>query len=80
MRRNVADRTKAILQELDLRIGSEAQNTETLHKFLTDHGYKGYKNYITMKSWYEGFKTKYKKETLQHFNVELTNGDVWIAN
>ena len=57
MRRNVADRVKTILQELDLPIGSEAQNTETLHKFLADHGYQGYKNYPHMKHFYEGFKT-----------------------
>ena len=75
MRRSIADRTKAILQELDLPIGSEAQNIETLHKFLADHGYKGFKNINNMKHFYEEFKTIYKKEVLKYFNVEFTNGD-----
>ena len=75
MRRNVADRVKTILQELNLSISSDERNKETIHKLLTDHGYKGYKNYSTMKCWYEEFKTKYKKEVLQHFNVELMDDD-----
>ena len=75
MRRNVTDRVKTILQELDFPIGSEDQNKETLHKFLTDHGFKGIKNYQIMKHFYEEFKTRYKKEVLQHFNVEL-DGDL----
>ena len=75
MRRNVADRVKAILQELNLSICSDERNKETIHKLLTDHGYKSYKKYSTMKSWYEEFKTQYKKEVLKHFNVELTDDD-----
>ena len=75
MRRNHADRIKAILQELDLSIGSDERNKETLHKFLADHGYKGYKNYNTMKNYYEGLKTKNKTEVFQHFNVDLTASD-----
>ena len=76
MRRNVADRVNAILRELDISIDhSDERNKETLHKFLADHGYQGNKNYPLMKNFYEGFETNFKKEVLQHFNVELTNGD-----
>ena len=75
MRRSVADQVKSILQELDLPIGTEAQNTETLHKFLADHGYQGIKNYPLMKNFYDEFKTKYKKEVLQYYNVDLMEGD-----
>ena len=76
MRRNVANRVKTILQELYLPIDpSDEKNKETLYKFLTDHGYKGIKNYPLMKHFYEQFKTRFKKEVLQYFNVELTNGD-----
>ena len=77
MRCNVVDHLKTILQGLDLSIGSDERNKETLHKFLADHGYKGYKNYYTMKNYYEELKTKYKKEVLQHFTVDLTDeGDL----
>ena len=61
MRRNVADRVKAIIRELDISVdSSDERNKETLYKFLADHGYQGIKNYPIMKNFYERFKTKYK--------------------
>ena len=63
MRRNVADRVKTILQELDLPINpSDKRNKETLHKFLIDHGYTGTKNYPLMKHFYEEFKIKVEQQ------------------
>ena len=42
MRRNVADRAKTIIQELELPINpSDERNKETLYKFPADNGYKG---------------------------------------
>ena len=77
MRKNVADRVKAILRELDISIDpSDERNKETLYKFLADHGYQGIKNINNMKKPYEEFKTKYKKEALQHFNVNLPDDDL----
>ena len=59
MKRNVAERVKTILQELNLPINhSDERNKETLFKFLTDHGCQGTKNYPRMKHFYEEFKTK----------------------
>ena len=72
---NRANRVKAILTELDLSIGSDCENEQRLKNFLDEHGYKGYNNINIIKSWYEKFKTNFKKEILNHFNVELTDND-----
>ena len=71
---NRANRVKAILRDLELRLGSEEQNEEKLKKFLDTNGYKGPKRIDSIVNWYEDLKTKYKKMILRHFKVERTEG------
>ena len=72
---NRANRVKAILRDLDLRLGSEEQNEEKLKKLLDTNGYKGPKRIDSIEKWYEDSKTNYKKMILRHFKVELTDDD-----
>ena len=72
---NRANRVKAILKDLGLRLGTNEQNEEKLKKFIDINGYKGPNKIISIMNWYDDLKDNYKKMILRHFKVELSDND-----